>query len=71
MTPELERAVKELAWVLQYCGYRCYWEPQGNHIRMTIITPKGHDFVVRLCSVNDVYLAIDIFRVGHMTPRKS
>jgi L-ribulose-5-phosphate 3-epimerase UlaE len=71
MTSELEQAINELVRVLQYGGYRCYWEPQSNYIRLTIIMPDGYHFVERLYSVNDVYLAIDIFRVGYMTRRKS
>jgi hypothetical protein len=71
MTSELEQAMNELVRLLQYGGYRCYWEPQEKYITLTIITPDGDDYVVRLYSVNDVYLAIDIFRVGYMTRRKS
>jgi len=70
MNADMERAVKELARLLQYGGYRCHWEPQEKYIRLTIITPDGHDFIVRLYSVNDAELARDMFLTGYMTTRR-
>jgi len=71
MVPSLQRAVKGLADLLQYCGHRCYLQRRGEGIRLTIKTPNGRAFIVTFYTLNDVDLARTMFYLGVTAPTKS